>query len=651
MAFRVRARHLAVPLLLAAAPAAAQTVEGVVTDAAGQPLPGVLVLLVDGDGRQRTGALTGEAGRFVVRAPGPGTYELRGERVGLRTARQPGLALADGEARTLSLRMAEAPVALDALAAVSASAGVRPRCDAGPRAGPETAALWEEARKALTNAAWTEERQGYRFEAATFSRDLQPATLAVVREERKDGVSVGRSPFRSLDAASLSRHGYARQIDGATYYYAPDAAVLLSDEFLRDHCFHVTVEGAEAPGLVGLGFTPVRGRRVPEVSGTLWMDRAGGVLKHLEYRYRNLEVDVPTDSLGGRVDFERLPTGAWIVRRWAIRMPSVGLEDRLGPGVGRVSNRRAERLWGIREEGGEVLRVLHRNGTPVVAVPRGTVAGVVWDSSAGGPVAGARVFLSGTQHQATSDSAGRFRIDGVAQGAYTLGFVHDGAALRGATPSIARVAVNGGDTAVARLALVAAPPEAPVPAGRTAAASRSGVAALPRRAATPPAERSPAVAAFYLRAQGGTGRFFTRADIEALRPVRTADLFRSVRELEVIGGAVRHRSTASASPRGASGGGVADRAASASSTSPSPCGGGGDPAACRPGSESATGTDCPVVYVDGVVSPTAGDLSSIDPAALEGVEVYPRPALAPAEFRRMGAECPVILLWLREGDR
>ena len=43
------------------------------------------------------------------------------------------------------------------------------------------------------------------------------------------------------------------------------------------------------------------------------------------------------------------------------------------------------------------------------------------------------------------------------------------------------------------------------------------------------------------------------------------------------------------------------------------------------------------MYVDGVASPTAGDLSSIDPAALEGVEVYPRPALAPAEFRRVQA--------------
>ena len=45
-------------------------------------------------------------------------------------------------------------------------------------------------------------------------------------------------------------------------YWAPDAAVLLSDEFLDTHCFHVTRNERRAPGLIGLAFQPVRGRNL-----------------------------------------------------------------------------------------------------------------------------------------------------------------------------------------------------------------------------------------------------------------------------------------------------------------------------------------------------------------------------------------------------
>lgn len=169
-------------------------------------------------------------------------------------------------------------------------------------------------------------------------------------------------PFASIPAERLSAGGYVQTTPEGMFYYSPDAEVLLSDAFLDDHCFR-TVDGrGDDAGLIGLAFEPIRGREVPEVRGVLWLDRHSAELRFLEYNYTGLPLpwSVPTDDLGGRVEFERLPSGTWIVRRWWIRMPMLQTTG------GRLDNRaaagafppRTTVLAGLREEGGEVAEVV-----------------------------------------------------------------------------------------------------------------------------------------------------------------------------------------------------------------------------------------------------------------------------------------------------
>ena len=58
-------------------------------------------------------------------------------------------------------------------------------------------------------------------------------------------------------------------------------------------------------------------------------------------------------------------------------------------------------------------------GTSGGRAPVGHIAGTVRDS-AGGPIAGAQVFVVGTSYNALTDSAGRYRLAGVRVGTDTL---------------------------------------------------------------------------------------------------------------------------------------------------------------------------------------------------------------------------------------
>jgi protocatechuate 3,4-dioxygenase beta subunit len=76
----------------------------------------------------------------------------------------------------------------------------------------------------------------------------------------------------------------------------------------------------------------------------------------------------------------------------------------------------------------------------------GTVTGVVFDSIAGGPLADAAVFLWNTPHRAETDEAGRFRIEGVPAGEYSLLFFHTRLGELGVSPGPRAVTVTSGST-------------------------------------------------------------------------------------------------------------------------------------------------------------------------------------------------------------
>ncbi|MFL5381784.1 MAG: carboxypeptidase regulatory-like domain-containing protein [Longimicrobiaceae bacterium] len=419
----MRRNLLLLASLLAALPAAlaAQAVSGTVVDAqSGAPLPGALVSLVSSDGQARARALSDDAGRFSLRAPATGRYQLRAERIGYAAATSPPLELAAGQ--TTTYRLAASAERLQLQAIVATGGGDSRRCTVRPRAGEETAALWDEARKALQAAVATREQYPYLFRTERRIRVLDAVTLGVRRELVEPTERVSESPYVAVSPERLAEHGYVEKVGNTVHFHAPDAGILLSEPFLETHCFRGRRGDGEHPGMVGLAFEPVRSGRWADVAGVLWLDARTAELRTLEYRYTaGSRSPLVPGRAGGRVEFRRLPNGAWIVNRWRILMPSqqAAVMSYATP----IPSSQAMRAT-IGEETGQVVEVRSADGAPVEMAAVASITGVVFDSIRGRPLAGARVSLAGTADSTRTDSAGRFTLPRLAEGVYALAFDH-----------------------------------------------------------------------------------------------------------------------------------------------------------------------------------------------------------------------------------
>lgn len=257
--------------------------------------------------------------------------------------------MASGETRDVGLTAPAEAVELGTLAVEAER-----ECVTHPAEGLRVATLWEEVRKALAVAQWTEDERAFLYEIRHYERELDADNLRVLRERSGSRWAAGGKPFHVPAAEELLERGFVRFEPGDSAYYAPDAAVLLSDGFVATHCFGVQPGGRDRAGLIGLSFEPVGSRRGADVEGVLWVDERTAELRYLEYRYTGLRVAMPAagPDFGGRLDFERLPTGHWIVRRWWIRAPIVRT---MRPWW--RSGERLEVVAAVKEEGGEVLQL------------------------------------------------------------------------------------------------------------------------------------------------------------------------------------------------------------------------------------------------------------------------------------------------------
>lgn len=340
-------------LVAAARSTQAQTVRGQLTDSISRaPLSGAFLTLVDEHGAERARAITNPAGEFVLTAPAAGTYRIRSKRIGFRPYVSAALTLRAGETRTYHPAVDPIPVPLQQVVV----AGER-QCDI--EAGASVAALWDEVREALAALVWTRRAPGYWYQIAQFERDV------FLQEYRKGldstWLTVGfyEAPFRSAPAEQLAADGFVVVDESGWTYYEPDADVLLSPPFLRTHCFETKIGRDATAGLVGLAFSPARGRHKPDISGTLWLDRQTAELSHLEFKYVKLPQGVIDPRAGGRVSFLRVPTGAWVVRDWLIRMPLAVISKTATGQLG------FPRAIGFRERGGAAQQIKTSAGTLV----------------------------------------------------------------------------------------------------------------------------------------------------------------------------------------------------------------------------------------------------------------------------------------------
>jgi hypothetical protein len=216
-----------------------------------------------------------------------------------------------------------------------------------PRDGQELARVWEEARKALAIQGWTEDEEIYLFRLVEWEVEMDRRGRKVESETRRESQTTLSTPIRSFPVEELMEGGFIRPLeDGGHIYLGPDASVLMSDLFVNEHCFRL-VEREDHPEVIGLAFEPVRDDGVPDIEGTLWVDRETAHLRVLEFVYTNEPTRDAQGVSQGQLIFERLPTGAWIIQRFWIQGPI--LQPYFHGDF---------RMVGIKETGGEVEGII-----------------------------------------------------------------------------------------------------------------------------------------------------------------------------------------------------------------------------------------------------------------------------------------------------
>jgi hypothetical protein len=294
------------------------------------------------------------------------------------------------------------------------------QCVVRPGEGLELAKVWDEARKALTVQDWTEREGLYRFQITRYVQNLDLLGRPVDDEVREVESGVFHSPIESLPVEDLLSNGFVRRDpDGGYEYLGADASVLLSDPFLDTHCFRLEADVAR-PGQMGLAFEPVRRGGIPDIAGTLWLDAATANLKTLEYGYTWAPWREARGAARGHIEFENLPNGAWVIRRWWIRMPQVELDMSRS----NTSWNEGVRLTGLKEVGGSITRFTALEAPAARETPRGVLEGQVWDSTRNIPLENATVFLSGTQFAVATDAGGSFMLPNLPPGDFNVTFTH-----------------------------------------------------------------------------------------------------------------------------------------------------------------------------------------------------------------------------------
>lgn len=457
----------------------------VTEDATGRPLAGAIVDVLDAGSVVVAQGVLSPDGRRTLPVAAAGTYRVRIRRIGYTPYVGPAVTVTGSGSVDVALRAPGQHVVLSAIEVRAVNGGADDRtantrrCSRDAFADPAFTALWEEVRKALTTTMLSRDGQPIVLEARAFRRVLDESRTVTEEQVGLPRTTNSARPYLALSAAQLSRNGYAQASPDGTVFNAPDEQVLLSDEFIADHCFDVARGRDATEGLFGVRFSPVNQRTLNDIAGTLWVDSASAELRYLDFWYMYSALPrqaVGEDRTGGQVVFERLSTGAWIVSAWRLRMPRVQ-KDLAGVG----SSLRLRTFIGGYEEVGGVITPRGADSVPPPAVlisyrdllAPARITGSVFDSLANHPLAGAQVWLvpvespdliaSGLAPRGgrlavapvvdTADAQGRFSVTGIPSGTYRLAFEHPALDTLGVMSTRYDIRLRPGGTVVADLAV------------------------------------------------------------------------------------------------------------------------------------------------------------------------------------------------------
>lgn len=310
-------------LTAAASDAGGQVIRGrLVSGGNGQGVPNALVVLEDSGGDELARTITLASGTFSFRLTTGGQYRLRVMRIGYAPWRSSPIQLSSGATYNRTIELPVERVLLPDDIVVEGSGA----CSGDQSVGAVTAALMEEAQKAFALTETTLKSRRVMFHTTEYLRRTSPE--GVVLEESNSAIQpLTAWPIESAPIDTLARWGFVRKPTnlqraaglGPTYY-GPDGAVLFSAWFLKRHCYSITRD-PRAPRHVGLQFTPAEDTGNPDVAGTLWLDERTLALDRLEFHYVDLPGWIPESSAAGRLQFEEMPGGGWLIRRWWLRAP------------------------------------------------------------------------------------------------------------------------------------------------------------------------------------------------------------------------------------------------------------------------------------------------------------------------------------------
>jgi len=360
----IRALSFATAAAIAAAPLAAQTLQGRLLQVPHDtPIPGALVALVDSNGLEIARAASSASGGFSLPTAHPGRYHVSVRQIGWKTWESAPFDLAADRTYPLTFRIAAEPYALPTITVEAR----RPRC--GIRLGSDeiVSRLLDVAQTAIALAQATADEGTLGFSSEWYLVRYSPGFE--VLDSASTGVGrLSSWPVRSAPPDSLRRWGFVRT-DGqgqrwtdigperGPVYYGLDAPTLFSDWFLASHCFRLEDERS---GELRVGFAPAGRKGQVDVSGRLVLDRASLELRRIEFVYVHLPRWVPSGRAGGEVRLRRFRTGAWVPYAWWMRAP-----------VPRVAvDRRLPRVDGWMETGGWVRSVRGASGEVDSAMTR-----------------------------------------------------------------------------------------------------------------------------------------------------------------------------------------------------------------------------------------------------------------------------------------
>ena len=260
--------------------------------------------------------------------------------------------------------------------------------------------------------------------------------------------------------------------------------------------------------------------------------------------------------------------------------------------------RNAEREFQVDRAGSFVVRMEpldHPEGKAF-----GQVRGTVRDGESGEVLESVQISLPALARTTLSDSHGRFLFRDLPSGSFLMRTEHLGHGSRSDS-----VSVPPGQVVMVEVELFVEPIEL--------------------EALSVVVERRPLsldVTGFYDRLEATSGIFLTQEEIEAKQPIFTTDVFNSLPGVRVVGTGGLDRAVVL---RGGMRGGL--------STS-SLCG--------------------PTVYLDGFPIARGGPGSEsafldriVRPSEIAGIEVYTSGATAPLQYKGLGSDCGVIVIWTR----